>query len=129
MNTQKQTEGLKKILVVEDNPELMRIMGLQLQHLGYETVLAANGTQATDMAAKHVPDLITMDISLPDMDGLEAARRIRENPTTRAIPILAVTARSLPEDKQRCIQGGCNDYISKPFTSTSLLSHIEKLLA
>jgi len=118
-----------KILVVEDNPDLMRIMRLQLRVMGYETLAASTGLQAVEVAVQQVPDLITMDITLPDMDGLEAARRIREHPATRAVPILAVTARSLPEHRQRCINGGCNDYISKPFTASILAERIETLLA
>ena len=129
MINQNPAERTKKILVVEDNPELRRIMHLQLKNLGFDTILAANGKQALDLAASQLPDLITLDISLPDMDGLEAARGIRRNPETRSIPIIAVTARSLPEDRKRCIQGGCDEYISKPYTSSYLVSHIERLLA
>ena len=128
MITRNSSEGTKKILVVEDHPDLRRIMQLQLNNLGFDTILATNGKQALDMAATQLPDLITLDISLPDMDGLDAARGIRQNPETRSIPIIAVTARSLPEDRERCIQGGCDEYISKPFTSSLLVSHIEKLL-
>jgi len=118
-----------KILVVEDNPDLMRIMCMQLGVMGYHTVAARTGVQAVELAVQHVPALITMDITLPDMDGLEAARRIREHPATRAVPILAVTARSLPEHRQRCIDSGCTGYISKPFTSSTLFERIESLLA
>ncbi len=128
MITLNSSERTKKILVVEDHPDLRRIMQLQLKSLGFDTILATNGKQALDMAATQLPDLITLDISLPDMDGLDAARGIRHNPETRSIPIIAVTARSLPEDRERCIQGGCDEYISKPFTSSLLVSHIEKLL-
>ena len=118
----------QKILIVEDNADLTRILELHLRHLGYETLPARNGKQALDLASSEQPDLITLDISLPDMDGLEVARSIRQNTKTQDIPILAVTARFLPEDRAQCIQGGCNDYISKPFTFSHLANRIENLL-
>ena len=119
----------RRILVVEDHPELMRIMRLQLQVMGYDTLAAGTGAQAVELALQHLPDLITLDITLPDMDGLEAARKIRAHPATSTVPILAVTARSLPEHRQRCIEGGCTDYLSKPFTSSILAERIQTLLA
>jgi len=118
----------QKILIVEDNADLTRILELHLKNLGYDTIPAKNGKEALDLAAAELPDLITLDITLPDMDGLEVARSIRQNSQTQSIPILAVTARFLPEDRAQCIQSGCSDYISKPFTSSHLLSRIEQLL-
>jgi len=118
----------QKILIVEDNEDLTRILEMHLKHLGYDTLPAKNGKQALDLAASEQPDLITLDITLPDMDGLEVARSIRQNSKTQGIPILAVTARFLPEDRAQCIQGGCSDYISKPFTFSHLASRIENLL-
>lgn len=104
-------------------------MRLQLQVMGYDTLAAGTGSQAVELALQHLPDLITLDITLPDMDGLEAARKIRAHPETSTVPILAVTARSLPEHRQRCIEGGCNDYLSKPFSSSILAERIHSLLA
>ena len=74
------------------------------------------------------PDLIIMDIHMPKMDGLEAASRIRKNPKTQTIPILAATAKALPEDREMCLANGCNDYIAKPFTHRELDDAIKKLL-
>jgi len=118
----------KKILIVEDNLDVIYILRRQVVNLGYDTILATNGREAVDMAATQLPDLILMDIMLPEMDGLEATRLIRENPKTQAIPILAATARVTIKDREECLQSGCDDYIAKPFTPTQLASYIERLL-
>ena len=118
----------KKILIVEDNLDVIYILRRQVANLGYDTLLATNGREAVEMAATHLPDLILMDIMLPEMDGLEATRLIRGNPKTNSIPILAATARVTMKDRQECLQNGCDDYIPKPFTPTQLASTIEKLL-
>jgi len=81
-----------------------------------------------ESAIAQLPNLIMMDIMMPEMDGLEAARRIRENPHTRAIPIIAVTALSSRKDKKKCLESGCDDYLSKPFTASQLSSSITELL-
>ena len=118
----------RKILIVEDIPGLIHILQLEVQRLGYETLLASNGEEAVEMAIAQLPNLIMMDIMMPEMDGLEAARRIRENPQTRTIPIIAVTALSSRKDKKKCLDSGCDDYLSKPFTASKLSSSITKLL-
>ena len=118
----------KKILIVEDNLDLIYILRRQVVNLGYDTLLATNGREAVEMAAIHLPDLILMDIMLPEMDGLEATRLIRGNPKTNSIPILAATARITMRDRDECIQNGCDDYIAKPFTPSQLASTIEKLI-
>ncbi len=118
----------KKILIVEDIPGLIHILQLEVQRLGYETILASNGEEAVEMAIAQLPNLIMMDIMLPEMDGFEAARQIREDPHTRAIPIIAVTALSSRKDKKKCLESGCDDYLSKPFTASQLSSSITRLL-
>jgi len=118
----------KKILIVDDNPDLICILQVLLKNKGYDTVQATNGKQAVDIATAQLPDLIVMDIMMPQMNGLQAARLIRENPKTRSIPILAVTAKFSYEDTQECLESGFNDHIAKPFTGTQLASRIEKLL-
>ncbi len=118
----------RKILIVEDIPGLIHILQLEVQRLGYETILASNGEEAVEMAIAQLPNLIMMDIMMPEMDGLEAARRIRENPQTGTIPIIAVTALSSRKDKAKCLDSGCDDYLSKPFTASQLSSSISKLL-
>lgn len=118
----------KNVLLVEDNPATVDIIETELEFLGYNTMVADNGKKAVEMAAAHLPDLIIMDISLPKMDGLEATALIRKNPKTKSIPILAATARALPGDKEKCLQGGCDGYIAKPFTHRELGAAIKRLI-
>jgi len=113
---------------VEDNPDLLRILPRLLEDRGYDTIAATNGKEAVKMAASKLPDLILMNIVMPKMDGRVATHLIRQNPNTRSIPILAVTALYTPEDREAVLQSGCDDYLSKPFTSEQLLSRIENLL-
>ena len=118
----------QKILLVEDNPATIDVIQKELEFLGYDCVVADDGKKGVDMATAHVPDLIIMDISLPKLNGLGATALIRQNPKTKAIPILAATARALPGDREKCLQGGCDDYIAKPFTHRELGAAIKKLL-
>ena len=118
----------QRILLVEDNPGTIDVMRQELEVLGYEVTVAKNGIEAVEMAASLLPDLIVMDIVMPKMDGLQAASRIHQNPKTRTIPILAATAMALPGDKEKCLAGGCDDYIAKPFTYRELGAAIVKLL-
>ena len=118
----------KKILIVEDNLDVIYILRRQVANLGYDTLVATNGREAVEMAATHLPDLILMDIMLPEMNGLEATRLIRGHPKTNSIPILAATARVTMKDRDECLQNGCDDYMPKPFTPAQLASNIEKLL-
>ena len=118
----------KKILIVEDNIDLIQVLSLTLEFEGYEVILAADGNQALNLAASHLPDLVLLDISLPDMDGFTVACQIRQNQKTHSIPILATTGKVSFEDRERCLKNGCDDYISKPYTPKELASHIEKLL-
>jgi len=118
----------QKILLVEDNPATIHVIQKELEFLGYDCIVADDGKKGVDMATAHVPDLIIMDISLPKLDGLGATALIRQNPKTQAIPILAATARALPGDREKCLQGGCDDYIAKPFTHRELGAAIKKLL-
>ena len=123
----KRSQMKKKILIVEDNLAVNKALQLILKPR-YETIPAMDGKQAVDIAATQLPDLILLDIMLPEMDGLEAARQIRKNSKTHFIPILAVTARITLEDKEDCLRNGCDDYLPKPFTHLQLSSRIEKLL-
>jgi len=118
----------KRILLVEDDPGTIDVVGKELEFLGYEVTLAKNGIEAVALAASELPDLIVMDILMPSMDGLQAAAQIRKDPKTKDIPILAATARAMPGDREKCLKGGCDDYIAKPFTHTELGAAIEGLL-
>ena len=118
----------KKILIVEDDQDVIDILQTQVKALGHDSIVAGNGKQAVDMATSQLPHLILMDIMLPEMDGLQATRLIRENPKTRSIPILAVTAMITLKDKEDCFQSGCDDYLPKPFTLAQLCFRIDRLL-
>jgi DNA-binding response OmpR family regulator len=122
------TQMLKKILIVEDNSDLVEILQNILKHFGYAPIVAMTGKQGVNLATSHLPDLVLLDISLPDMDGFTVACQIRQNQKTHSIPILATTGKVSFEDRERCLKNGCDDYISKPYTPKELASHIEKLL-
>ncbi len=117
----------KKVLLVEDHPGTIEVMQQELEVLGYEVKVAQNGLQAVEMCASEAPDVIVMDILLPQMDGLQAASQIRANPKTREIPILAATALARPGDKEKCLDGGCDGYLVKPFTHKQLGAAIDKV--
>ncbi len=119
---------IKKILIVEDNPLVVELLQTILEHLGYVSIVAMTGKQGVNLAASRLPDLILLDISLPDMDGFAAVRQIRQNQKTHSIPILATAGKVSFEHRERCFQNGCDDYISKPYTPQQLASRIEKLL-
>ena len=117
-----------KILLVEDNPATMEVVHQELEVLGYDVAIARDGAEAVELAGSELPDLIIMDMLMPKMNGGEATARIRKNPKTKAIPILAATAKALPEDRDKCLASGCDDYIAKPFSYRELHAAIEKLL-
>lgn len=120
----------KKVLLVEDHADTAGLIQKQLSHIGYPTVLvAANGPDALQKAYEEKPDLILMDISLPGMSGIEVTRRLKADPHTRSIPILAVTVKAMPGDRERCLESGCDGYLAKPFLHQQLKVEIEKLLA
>ncbi len=119
---------MKKILVVEDHPDLVIILTCVLESLGYTVVSATHGSEGVEKAAKEKPHLILMDILMPGMDGREATRRIRSNPETQDIPILATTVLNKKMELQTCIEAGCNDYLVKPFTMQQLQGKIQALI-
>ena len=114
----------KKAIIVEDHPDLMEILSLQLETLGFSVISANNGMEGVEKAITEKPDLILMDIMMPGMDGREATRRIRSNPETKDIPILAATVLFKESDLRSCIEAGCNDYIVKPFSHQELRAKI-----
>jgi CheY-like chemotaxis protein len=118
----------QRILLVEDNPGTIDVMRQELEVLGYDVTVAKNGVEAVEMATTLLPDLIVMDIIIPKIDGLQAATQIRQNSKTKAIPILAATAMAMPGDREKCLAGGCDGYIAKPFTYRELGAAIQKLL-
>jgi CheY-like chemotaxis protein len=118
-----------KVLIVEDHPDMRDLLGLIVERLGYVPVLASQGEEGVEKAAVEKPKLILLDMMMPIMDGWETARRLRANPDTREIPILAITALVHSHDLNACLLAGCNRYIVKPFSVLDLQAKIRELLA
>jgi two-component system cell cycle response regulator DivK len=114
----------EQILVVEDNEKNMKLFRDVLQATGYRTLEAATAAQALTLAAEHSPALVLMDIQLPDMDGLEALRRLRQHAQTASIPVLAVTAQAMKGDRERFMEAGFDAYLSKPVDVDELLATV-----
>lgn len=118
------------ILVVEDNNANSELARDLLEVAGYTVIDAETGGEGIAMAREHRPDLILMDIGLPDMDGLEAVARLRQDDATSTIPIVATTSHAMKDDEKRILQGGCDGYIPKPIDTrtfvSSVVAHLEK---
>jgi CheY-like chemotaxis protein len=117
-----------KILLVEDNEMNRDMLSRRLQRKGYEVILALDGGQGVALAEKCTPDLILMDMSLPVLDGWEATRRLKAQPETQAIPIIALTAHAMEGDRDKALEAGCDDYDTKPIELPRLLEKITLLL-
>ena len=111
----------EQILVVEDNEKNMKLFRDVLVATGYRTLEATTGVQAVDMATEHTPDLVLMDIQLPDLDGVEALHRLRANERTATIPVLALTAQAMRGDRERFLDEGFDGYLSKPVNVRELI--------
>jgi len=120
---------MAKILLVEDNEANRDMLSRRLVRKGFQVVMALDGQQAVDMAVSENPDLILMDMSLPVIDGWEATRRVKSELTTRAIPVIALTAHAMAGDREKALDAGCDDYDTKPIDFTRLLEKISVLLA
>lgn len=118
----------KTILIVEDNELNMKLFHDLLDANGYETIETRNGMDALDLARDHRPDLILMDIQLPEVSGLEVTRLLKEDDELRDIPVVAVTAFAMKGDEERIREGGCEGYISKPISVTHFLETIGELI-
>jgi two-component system cell cycle response regulator DivK len=116
----------EQILVVEDNQKNMKLFRDVLQSAGYETLEATTGGRAVELAADHRPGLVLMDVQLPDIDGLEALRRLRADERTAAIPVLAVTAQAMQGDRERFLAAGFDAYVSKPVNIVELIGTVKK---
>ncbi len=119
---------MPKILLVEDN-EMNRDMLLRrLNRNGFEVVIAVNGQEGVELAGSARPDLILMDMSLPILDGWEATKRVKANPDTARIPVIALTAHAMVHDKEKAMAAGCDDFDTKPIDLPRLLEKINSLL-
>lgn len=119
---------MHKILLVEDNEMNRDMLSRRLIRRGFDLVYAMDGEEAVRMAKENMPDLILMDMSLPIIDGWEATRRIKNNPETAAIPIIALTAHALAGDREKAIEAGCQDYDTKPIELDRLLTKMNAFL-
>lgn len=118
-----------KILVVDDDVDSLKLIGLMLQRQGYEVIAASSGGQAIDKAAGERPDLIILDVMMPDMDGYQVCRHLRGNDQTREIPIIMFTAKTLVDDKVAGFEAGADDYLTKPTHPAELASRVKAVLA
>jgi two-component system cell cycle response regulator DivK len=118
-----------RILVVEDNEKNMKLFRDVLQAAGYRTLEATTGGEAVALAADHAPDLVLMDIQLPDIDGVEALGRLRANERTASVPVLALTAQAMEGDRERFLAAGFDGYLSKPVNVTDLVANVKRYSA
>lgn len=119
----------EKILIIDDDLDTLRLVGLMLQKQGYQIVAAGGGQQGLDLAFSDTPDLILLDVMMPQMDGYEVTRRLRANEKTLSVPILMFTAKSQLDDKVTGFEAGADDYLTKPTHPTELQAHVKALLA
>ena len=119
---------MKRILVVEDNETNMYLIRFMLEKSGYEVIEAREGAVGVELAAKEKPALILMDIQLPDMDGLEATKRIRASEADGEVPIISLTSYAMVGDREKALAAGCTGYIEKPINPETFMAEIEKYL-
>ena len=119
---------MKTILIVEDNEKNMKLVRDILRHRGHATLEAATGEDGVRLALEHVPALILMDIQLPDIDGIEALRRIREHAALEATPVVAVSASVMPDDQQKIVSSGFDAFITKPINLKQFQDTVQQFL-
>ena len=118
----------KKVLIVEDNDLNMKLFNDLLEAHGYRTLQTKDGVEALRMARQHRPDLILMDIQLPEVSGLEVTKWLKEDDDLRSIPVIAVTAFAMKGDEEKIREGGCEAYIAKPISVASFMRTVERFL-
>ena len=119
----------KTVLIVEDNELNMKLFHDLLEAHGYSTLGTRNGIEALELARKHRPDLIIMDIQLPEVSGLEVTKWLKDDPELKPIPVIAVTAFAMKGDEEKIREGGCEAYIAKPISVTKFLKTVEQFLS
>ena len=117
------------VLVVDDNEDNLLLLTFLLEQLGCELLTAADGKTALDLAKSYKPTLILLDMMLPDLDGMEVCSRLRQNPLTTNIPVIAVTAMARQEDRERILKAGCNEYVIKPYAVDELEMLLHRYLS
>jgi two-component system phosphate regulon response regulator PhoB len=118
-----------KILVVDDEPDALEVLGFKLREAGYTPIFAKDGTRALAMARDERPDLIVLDLMLPEVDGLEVCKILRRDPLTASIPVIMLTARASEMDRVLGLELGADDYVTKPFSPRELVIRIRKQLS
>jgi CheY-like chemotaxis protein len=119
---------MSTILIVEDNELNRDMLSRRLQRRGYDVLLAVDGEDGLDVARANAPDLVLMDMSLPTVDGWEATRRLKADDVLRHIPVIALTAHAMANDRDKALAAGCDDYDTKPIELPRLLAKMEALL-
>lgn len=120
---------MSKVLVVEDNEMNRDMLSRRLARKGYTVLVAQDGIEGIDTAKAEIPDIIIMDLSLPRVDGWEATRRLKADPDTRAIPVIALTAHAMSTDRDKALAAGCDDFDTKPVDFNRLVDKIERALS
>jgi two-component system phosphate regulon response regulator PhoB len=110
----------QRVLIVEDEPDIRDLLVFHLEREGFQVVTCKSGAEALRLARSGPPDLILLDLMLPGVSGWEVARRLRQSPETRAVPIIAVSALARPQEREAALHAGCDAYVSKPFTPDDL---------
>ena len=118
----------KTVMIVEDNELNMKLFHDLLEAHGYDTIGTRNGIEALDLARKHRPDLVLMDIQLPDIDGITALAQLRADPATAKTPVVAVSASVMPDDQQRIVASGFDAYVTKPINIKSFIQTVEQFV-
>ncbi|HSD85488.1 MAG TPA: response regulator [Anaerolineae bacterium] len=119
---------MSKILIVEDNALNRALLTAVLKPAGFEILSAEDGRQGIDVAQRELPDLILMDVMLPGLNGYEATRRLKAEPATQHIPIIAITANAAPAERERALDAGCDGYIAKPIDTRALPGQVRLFL-
>jgi DNA-binding response OmpR family regulator len=120
--------GRPLVLVADDDPDILSLIALRLERSGFETVLARDGEQALAAAHERKPDIALLDVSMPKLDGYEVTARLRDNPATRHMPVILLTARVQEADMARGVEAGADDYVKKPFSTEELRERIQAAL-
>jgi two-component system cell cycle response regulator DivK len=118
----------KTVLLVEDNPHNRKIFSGMLTHSGFQVIEAEDGHQALAAMQKALPDIILMDLSIPGVDGWEVTRRLKADPRTKPVPIIALTAHAMRGDEERAFAAGCDHYLAKPISPKKVVEEVRKIL-
>jgi CheY-like chemotaxis protein len=120
--------GKSRILIVEDNPDNLELVRFLINQAGHQVLAATDGRKGLALARQQLPDLILLDLGMPELDGWSVAEELKKDPLTNSIPVVAITAYTLPGDRRRAIEAGCDGYISKPLNVSTFIEEISQYL-